>query len=143
MATERKTAAKVFTFLDEDILAGSGDILLPGSDELSGVIKRYEAGGENVMHCHPTEDHAFYILDGQATFHIERDENVPSSPTGTTPCSCRRGSSYWFHSSSDTKLIMLRTGSEQGSDRLIGGQIVPSRRTGPGAERVEPKELPF
>ena len=142
MATERKTAAKVFTFLDEDILAGLGDILLPGSDELSGVIKRYDAGGENVMHCHPTEDHAFYILDGQATFHIERDENIVLA-NRYDAVFLPKGSSYWFHSSGDAKLIMLRTGSEQASDRLIGGHIVPSRRTGPGAERVEPKELPF
>ena len=76
MATERKTAAKVFTFLNDEILAGTGDIVLPGSERLSGVVKRYSVGGENRMHTHPSEDHTFYILQGQGTFRFEEDENV-------------------------------------------------------------------
>jgi quercetin dioxygenase-like cupin family protein len=142
MATERKTAAKVFTFLNDEILAGTGDISLPGAEGLTGVIKRYETGGENVMHTHPTEDHTFYILEGQATFHIEKEENVVVADK-YDGVFFPRGAFYWFHSSGDTKLIILRTGNELGSDRLIGGRIVPSARTGPNAVRVAAKDLPF
>ena len=142
MTTDSKVAAKVFTFIDDQILAGNGDIVLPGSDRLSGVIKRYEVGGENRMHSHPTEDHTFYILEGQATFHIESDDNevvVGKHDAVHFP----KGSSYWFESSGGTKLIILRTGTETGSDRLIDGRTVPSQRTVEGAERVTPRELPF
>ena len=142
MATEQKTGAKVFTFLSEEILAGAGDILLPGSDELSGVIKRYTSGGENRMHTHPTEDHTFYILDGQATFHFEKDENVVVANKHDAVF-LPKGTMYWFKSSGDTKLIILRTGTQAGSDRIIGDRVVHSHRTTEGGERVAAKELPF
>src|SRR5687768_4939494 len=73
MATTNKTEAKVFSFLNEQIRAGRGDLMVPGSETLSGCIKRDAEGGENKLHCHPTEDHTFYILEGQATFHIDSD----------------------------------------------------------------------
>ena len=142
MATQRKTAAKVFSFINDVILAGTGDIVLPGSDQLSGVIKRYTAGGENRMHSHPTEDHTFYILDGQATFRIESDDNIVVA-NKYDAVFLPKGTSYWFESSGGEKLIILRTGTETGSDRIIGGRTVPSRRTTAGAERVLPRELPF
>jgi quercetin dioxygenase-like cupin family protein len=142
MPTERKTAAKVFTFLDDEILAGTGDIVLPGSDALSGVVKRHDSGGENRMHSHPTEDHTFYVLQGQGTFHIEDDDNVVVANKHDA-IFLPRGTSYWFLSSGDEKLIILRTGTETGSDRIIEGRTVPSQRTKGNAEYVQPKELPF
>ena len=142
MATENKTAVKVFTFLSDEILAGEGDIVLPGSDDLSGVVKRYAAGGENRMHMHPTEDHTFYILQGEGTFHFEKDENVVVAGQYDA-IFLPRGSSYWFESSGTDKLIILRTGTQTGSDRIIDGRLVKSQRTPENGVFVQPKELPF
>jgi len=36
----------------------------------------YAEGGENAMHHHENEDHVFLIMQGEATFHIESDDNV-------------------------------------------------------------------
>ena len=142
MATGNKTNAKVFNFLNEEILAGRGDVILPGSEALSGVIKRYAEGGENNMHCHPTEDHVFYTLDGQATFHIGSDDNV-AVVNKHEAVFLPKGTYYRFQSSGDVKLVMLRVGSEQGCDRLDAeGNLVLSRRAGI-APRVEPRNLPF
>jgi hypothetical protein len=44
-------------------------------------------------------------------------------------------------SSGDTKLIMIRVGTEFGSDRIIDGELVLSRRA--NAERIPTRELPF
>jgi quercetin dioxygenase-like cupin family protein len=140
MTTTNRTDARVFSFLNDDIRAGSGDLVLPGSDGLSGVLKRYAQGGENKMHCHPTEDHTFYVLEGEATFHIDAEENVVLAGQYDAVY-LPRGTNYWFHSSGDTKLIMIRVGTEQGSDRVIDGQLVPSRRA--NAERASVKDLPF
>jgi mannose-6-phosphate isomerase-like protein (cupin superfamily) len=142
MTTGKKTAAKVFTFLNDEIRAGNGDIALPGTEHLSGVIKRYQVGGENRMHSHPTEDHAFYILEGEGTFHFEDDDNVVVVGKNDAIL-LPRGASYWFESSGDEKLIILRTGTETSSDRIIEGRTVPSRRTRANAEHVTAKELPF
>jgi quercetin dioxygenase-like cupin family protein len=142
MTTQNKTGAKVFSFITDEILAGTGDVILPGSEKLSGVMKRYAEGGENRMHCHPTEDHTFYCLDGQATFHIAKDENtvvVNKHDAVFLP----RGTFYWFTSTGDRKLIMLRVGSEEGSDRNdAAGNHIPSRRASI-APRVEPKDIGF
>ena len=142
MATERKTAAKVFTFLNEEILAGTGDIVLPGSERLSGVVKRYSVGGENRMHTHPTEDHTFYILQGQGTFRFDKDENVLVANKHDA-IHLPAGTAYWFESTGGEKLIILRTGTETGSDRIIEGRLVPSQRTTATAEHVEARDLPF
>lgn len=142
MATGKKTAAKVFTFLNEEILAGTGDIVLPGSERLSGVVKRYSVGGENRMHTHPSEDHTFYILQGQGTFRFEEDENVLVA-NQYDAIHLPAGTAYWFTSTGEDKLIILRTGTETGSDRIIEGRLVPSQRTTSNAEHVEPRELPF
>jgi quercetin dioxygenase-like cupin family protein len=140
MTTRSRTNARVFSFLNEEIRAGRGDLVLPGSEQLSGVIKRYDEGGENKMHCHPSEDHSFYILEGEATFHIDDDANVVIVRQYEAVY-LPQGTNYWFHSSGDTKLIMIRVGTQQGSDRIIDGQLVPSRRA--SAERVALRELSF
>jgi len=140
MSLQSTTNASVFNFLNDEVRAGRGDIVLPGSDRLSGVIKRYSEGGENKMHCHPTEDHTFYILEGEATFHIGEDANV--IVVGQYDAIyLPQGTNYWFLSSGATKLIMIRVGSEYGSDRIIDGQLVLSHRA--NAERIPTRELAF
>jgi quercetin dioxygenase-like cupin family protein len=144
MATENKTAvaAKVFTFLDDEIRAGTGDIILPGSEQLSGVVKRYEVGGENRMHTHPAEDHTFYILQGESTFHFEKDENAVVAKQYDA-IFLPKGAGYWFESSGEEKLIILRAGTQTGSDRIIEGRLIPSNRTPETGVYVQPRELPF
>ena len=140
MAIESKTEAKVFSFLNDDIRNGRGDLMLPGSEALSGCIKRYAEGGENKLHCHPTEDHTFYILEGQATFHIAADDNITVA-SQYDAVFLPRGTNYWFLSSGDKKLMMLRVGTQQASDRIIDGELVLSRKG--QAERAPVRELPF
>jgi len=140
--TDKKTAVKVFTFLSDELRAGNGDILLPGSEQLSGVVKRYQVGGENRMHMHPTEDHTFYVLQGQGTFRLESDENevVVNQYEGVF---LPRGTNYWFTSTGDKTLIILRVGTETGSDRIIDGQLVKSHRTPESGKFIPARELPF
>ena len=139
-STREKTKARVFSFLNDQIRSGRGDLVLPGSDSLSGVVKRYSEGGENQMHCHPTEDHTFYILEGEATFHIDEEDNVVVAGQHEAVF-LPQGTYYRFLSSGDAKLIMIRVGTQTGSDRIIEGQTVLSRRA--NAERAPVKELPF
>jgi mannose-6-phosphate isomerase-like protein (cupin superfamily) len=142
MTITNKTQAKVFEFINDEILAGKGDLILPGSDDLSGVIKRYVEGGENKMHCHPTEDHTFYILQGAAEFRLESDENIIAAKKFDAVY-LPKGTNYWFHSSGDEKLVMLRVGTETGSDRIIDGELVKSHRTAETGHYAPVKELPF
>lgn len=150
MRTESKVTAKVFTFLNDEILGGKGDLVVPGTSGLSGVIKRYIEGGENTMHCHHDQDHVFYVLQGQATFHLEKDENVVVANQYDAVL-LPRMSYCWFQSSGDTKLIMLRvSNSESNNTRLDAyGKPIPSRgdviaRGGIDTRpQVPVRELPF
>jgi quercetin dioxygenase-like cupin family protein len=142
MAIESKTGAQVFTFLDDQIRAGSGDVILPGSKELSGVVKRYETGGENRMHTHPTEDHTFYVLQGEGTFRFEKNENTVIAKQYDAVF-LPKGTQYWFESSGNEKLIILRTGTQTGSDRIIEGRLIKSNRTPESGVYIQPRELPF
>jgi mannose-6-phosphate isomerase-like protein (cupin superfamily) len=110
MATETKTKARVFTFMNDELAAGRGDVYLPGTEGLSGVLKRYVEGGENRLHCHPAEDHVFYILQSQATFRLGSEENVVVAGTGEAVL-LPAGTYYRFENTGDSKLLMIRVGN--------------------------------
>jgi len=81
------------------------------TDVLSVVVKVYADGGENEMHAHAGEDHAFIVLSGQATFHVGSDENerVVSKYEGVMLPS---GTEYWFQSTGPN-LVMLRVSARR------------------------------
>jgi mannose-6-phosphate isomerase-like protein (cupin superfamily) len=115
MATTDVQAAPEAHFfnLDSPLLAqGRFDNKVAATDLLKLVVKVYAAGGENALHMHPYEDHAFIVLAGEATFHIgEADEvKVLTKYEGVM---LPRGTSYWFVSSADENLIMLRAGAAE------------------------------
>jgi quercetin dioxygenase-like cupin family protein len=145
VAIQEKTAASVFTFMSDELADGTGDVYLPGSEGLSGVVKRYQEGGENKMHCHPGEDHTFYILQGQATFHLEREENlvvVNAHEAVHLP----RGTYYRFLSSGDTKLLMLRVGNARDNHGRLdpdGNPIVTPEGVVARRTYIAGKELGF
>jgi mannose-6-phosphate isomerase-like protein (cupin superfamily) len=145
MAIESKTAASVFTFMSDEIAAGTGDVYLPGAEGLSAVVKRYREGGENKMHCHPGEDHTFYILQGQATFHLDQEENVVVV-NANEAVHLPRGTYYRFLSSGDEKLLMLRVGNARDNHGRLdpeGNPIVSRAEVVAGRTYIQGKELPF
>jgi quercetin dioxygenase-like cupin family protein len=114
--------ARVFTFMSEDIELARGiepeqrgcEFELPHTDDLTARVKVYISGGENEMHSHPLEDHTFFVLAGQATFHIETDENA-TDVVANEAVLLPRGTRYWFTNTGDSNLVMLRVGSGQGA----------------------------
>jgi hypothetical protein len=48
---------------------GRTDTPLAASDKMWVVLKTYAADGENGLHAHPSEDHTFIVLQGEATFY--------------------------------------------------------------------------
>ena len=84
-------------------------------------MKVYAGGGENTMHTHPYEDHAFVVMQGQATFHLETDDNttVVNKNEGIM---LPKGASYWFKSSAKENLVMLRVGA---GEKPVGWRAFP------------------
>ena len=87
------------------------------SEVMTVVGMVYAEGGENAMHHHENEDHVFLILQGEATFHIETDDNVRvlKKYDGVL---VPEGVNYWFVSSGDENLVMARIGARHHEGRM-------------------------
>lgn len=107
---------------------GRSDQLLAGTDLMSIRIKCYAQGGENALHAHPAEDHAFIVLDGAARF-VGQDGEI-SVLTKNQGIMLPRGTYYRFESCGDTPLVLLRVGAEK--EKLKVGRINPEGRPLPG-----------
>lgn len=102
-----------FFNLDSPLLAqGRFDNNVASTDLLKLIVKVYASGGENALHMHPYEDHSFIVLQGEATFHIGVEDEVRVL-TKYEGVMLPRGTSYWFVSSAQENLVMLRAGAAE------------------------------
>lgn len=107
---ETSTKAETFKLRTPLLAKGRLDTVLADTDLMQVRMKSYAEGGENVLHTHVNEDHFFVILQGQATFHDE-DDNVTVLGRNEGVM-LPRGAYYWFQSSGDEPLVMLRVGAK-------------------------------
>lgn len=125
LATVKTPQAEVFTLKTPYLSKGRTNKSLASTDLLKLRVKVYAEGGENGLHAHQDEDHAFVVLEGQATFHDEKGTTtVVNQYEGIM---LPKGAYYYFQSSGDTNLVLLRAGAgrkaEGGHRRnLQGGQ---------------------
>jgi quercetin dioxygenase-like cupin family protein len=110
MAVETKQAASVFNLRTPYLKQGRTTDIRARTELMTITSKVYAEGGENAMHNHPHEDHSFIVLEGQATFHIETDDNeqVVGRYEGVM---LPRNVNYWFQSTGDDNLVMVRVGA--------------------------------
>jgi mannose-6-phosphate isomerase-like protein (cupin superfamily) len=121
--------AEFFSLTAQLLAQGRVDTNLAKTDLLRLRLKVYASGGENAMHVHPYEDHSFIILQGQATFHINTDENIKvlNQYEGVM---LPRGVGYWFQSSAPENLVMIRVGAAEKWPE--DGRLGPDGRPLPG-----------
>ncbi|HVB05551.1 MAG TPA: hypothetical protein VNF07_04790 [Acidimicrobiales bacterium] len=122
--TETETAittdpeAATFTLAGTPVLsAGRYDEVLAAANGFGARVKVYFEGGENATHTHLAEEHLFFVLAGQATFHLGREgeeERVVDVHEGVL---IPHGAYYRFQSSGEENLVMLRVGASSGDDR--------------------------
>ena len=102
---------------------GRSDTPVAASDRMGVVLKTYAADGENALHAHPNEDHAFVVLQGEATFYGPNDETrtIGKNEGVLLP----HGTFYWFKATGEEPLVMVRIGAAayDGVDRR--GRISP------------------
>lgn len=129
MVVETGSKAEVFKLHAPLLSLGRTNHMLARTDMMSVMLKVYAEGGENAMHKHTNEDHIFVVLAGEATFHLEKDENtvVVKQYEGIM---LPKGAYYWFQSSGDENLVLLRVGA-------------PASRGGDGDSRMGPDGLPL
>lgn len=109
MAKTTVPKAEVFSLKTPLLSEGRSNLEVAATDLLKLRMKVYAEGGENGLHRHLDEDHAFVVLQGQATFHDEEEEiRVVNRYEGIM---IPRGAYYYFTSTGDENLVLLRVGA--------------------------------
>jgi mannose-6-phosphate isomerase-like protein (cupin superfamily) len=114
MAIETKTTAQVFDLRTPYLQQGITSEYRAQTDLLTVLIKVYSEGGENRMHAHQQEDHSFIVLEGEATFHLGNEDGTQEQVQVVRPYEgvmLPKGAFYWFQSSGEGNLVMLRVGA--------------------------------
>jgi mannose-6-phosphate isomerase-like protein (cupin superfamily) len=122
MATRAIPKAKTFSMKMPLLSDGRSDRMLCRTESVQIRGKVYAQGGENTLHTHTRQDHSFFILNGQATFHDE-DENL----TVLGPLEgilLPAGAYYWFQSTGDENLVLLRFAGRFDEAEKIGDDRV-------------------
>ena len=88
---------------------GAADMPLAATDSMSIILKTYASGGENTVHAHPYEDHAFVVLQGKA--HFFHDEGALATLYKHQGILLPRGAYYRFEAGTEEPLVMLRVGA--------------------------------
>ena len=141
MATRSIPKAQTFDVKVPLLSEGRSDRVLARTETMQLRAKVYAQGGENTLHAHTRQDHSFFILSGQATFHDEEENlTVLGKNEGIL---LPAGAYYWFQSTGDENLVMLRTAGNQddarGDDRVdLAGDPFPG--DDPGNKPVRPVE---
>jgi mannose-6-phosphate isomerase-like protein (cupin superfamily) len=103
--------AQVFELKTPYLKEGRSTNVLAKTDLISVMIKYYNEGGENTLHSHPTEDHVFVVLDGEATFYDKEEKTTPvKKGEGIL---IPKGWYYKFQNSGGKPLIILRFGASR------------------------------
>lgn len=146
MAVETTPKAQVFDLRTPYLDQGRNTDMKARTDRMTLAMKVYAEGGENNMHHHPEEDHSFVVLEGQATFHLDSDDNV-TIVGPNEGVMLPRGANYWFQSSGEQNLVMIRVGAITGAGHTgtvagVGGRLTPEGNVGDAAyyrrgERIE------
>jgi len=115
---ETEAKAEYFKLRTPLLSKGRQDTELTRTDTMRVWMKCYAEGGENVLHAHPSEDHIFVILQGQARFHDKDDtERVLGRNDGIM---LPAGSFYYFESCGDEPLVCCASARTPSRRRLRG-----------------------
>jgi mannose-6-phosphate isomerase-like protein (cupin superfamily) len=102
--------AQTFELKTPYLNTGSSHNILAQTDLINVAIKHYYEGGENTLHAHPSEDHAFIVLDGELTFY-DKAGNATLLNKGKGIL-LPKSWIYRFHNSGGKPLVLLRFGAD-------------------------------
>lgn len=94
----------------EMVSQGKISTRLLGTGSLTLNVTVATEGGENNLHAHSAQDAIWMVLDGQATFYTT-DDAVVARLEQYDSLLIPHGVPYWFESSGDKPLVVLRFAS--------------------------------
>jgi mannose-6-phosphate isomerase-like protein (cupin superfamily) len=100
---------------------GRTDTPVAASENMTILMKSYASGGENELHTHPNEDHAFIILQGEATFYGPKGETKAVGKYGGVMLP--HDVFYRFQSTGVDALVMIRVGCKTKSEGDVYARV--------------------
>ncbi len=133
--------ANKFEMMTKIIKQGTSQNKIAGTDLMGIALKVYAEGGENGLHTHPGEDHAFVVLDGEMTLY-DKDEKVSVLKRGQG-IMIPSGWYYWFKSSGEKPLTFLKLSAYNGKVKVEKGSNY-GKLPAPGVvEQERPPKIPI
>lgn len=84
---------------------------LATAENLWLAVKVYARGGENELHAHTAEDHAFLVLQGRATFYFGDGSSCEALPYEGVMIP--KDTYYRFEAGEEENLVLVRIGGAQ------------------------------
>jgi len=114
MAIETKTTPETYTFAMKGNYLSEGrvNIDLAKEDVLWLSLKINAEGGENALHAHSKEEHAFIVLEGEVTFYDK--EGVGKVLRQYEGIMIPKNAYYRYLNTGGTNLFLLRVGAKFG-----------------------------
>jgi quercetin dioxygenase-like cupin family protein len=100
------------------LLEGASFDALANSENLWLSAKVYSSGGENALHIHTLEDHAFVVLKGKATFYFA--DGSQQEAIEFEGVMIPKGIAYRFEADEAENLVLLRVGAAQRQTSGVG-----------------------
>ena len=109
---ESDKAPRIIPLRTQHVSDGYTRIPLANSDLMHFHIMSYgRKSGENALHAHRDEDHAFVVLEGEARFRGRQME--PTVVTRNDMIFLPKDTYYAFSNNTDGPLVMLRVGASE------------------------------
>ena len=99
--------ASTFKLKTNLLTGGRSHTPLAKSGGLTMGLNFYTPGRKNKLHTHPGEDHAFVVIEGQATFYDK--DNKPTVLNKGEGIMLPDGYYYYFESTGTVPLAILRS----------------------------------
>lgn len=133
MAIETKTTPETYTFAMKSNYLSEGriNIDLAKEDVLWLSLKVNAEGGENAIHAHMQEEHAFIVLEGEVTFFDKDGEGkVLRKYEGIM---IPKGAYYRYLNTGGENLFLLRVGAKLGQQQGDASRLRPDGTSIPSA----------
>jgi mannose-6-phosphate isomerase-like protein (cupin superfamily) len=112
---------QTFTVAPQLLKHGKTSTRLVRTDHINSGVQVVAEGGERNLHAHTSQDEIWFVMSGIATFYTEGNA-VVARLAKHQGLLIPHGVAYWFESSSDENLVILRFGAAvagAGPDRRI------------------------
>jgi mannose-6-phosphate isomerase-like protein (cupin superfamily) len=112
---------QTFTVAPQLLKHGKTSTRLVRTDHINSGVQVVAEGGETNLHAHTSQDEIWFVMSGIATFYTEGNA-VVARLAKHQGLLIPHGVAYWFESSSDENLVILRFGAAvagAGPDRRI------------------------